>query len=50
MGTVSFSRCKKCNKIKYVSELKPNPNGVGFVCVDDVSCKKEQLNRNKKES
>lgn len=42
MTIVQHSRCKKCKKIKHVSELKDNLEGVGMVCLDDVSCKKEQ--------
>lgn len=44
MSRVEFSKCKKCNKIKNVSDLKPNPKGAGMICADKESCKKEQLN------
>ncbi len=43
MDIVEHCKCKKCNKIKHVSELKNNPSRLGMVCFDDVSCKKEQL-------
>jgi hypothetical protein len=42
MNIVNHSKCKKCKKVRYVSELKDNPSGVGMICLDDVSCKKEQ--------
>lgn len=47
MAIVPYSKCEKCKKIKHVSELKDNPLGVGMVCLDDASCKKEQ-SKNKK--
>ena len=42
MAIVQHSRCKKCKKIKNISELRDNLKGVGMICLDDVSCKKEQ--------
>ena len=43
MSYVQYSKCKKCHKIKNLFELKDNPWGVGWVCSDNVSCKKERL-------
>lgn len=40
---VKHSKCKKCGEILNEIELKDNPQGVGKVCVDEVECKKRQL-------
>ena len=42
MDVVEYSKCKKCGKVRHVSELKNNPSGVGLVCVDTESCEREQ--------
>ena len=42
MIIVERSKCQECEKIRHVSELKDNPSGIGMVCIDTESCKKEQ--------
>jgi len=42
MTITKHSKCKECGKIRNVSELKDNPSGIGVVCVDSKSCKKQQ--------
>ena len=50
MNEVEKSKCKKCAKIRHVSELKDKPSGVGMVCIDVKLCKKEQSNPKTTES
>lgn len=40
MDIVNHSKCKRCSKVRNVSELKDSSDGVGFVCKDQEACKK----------
>jgi hypothetical protein len=42
MYTASHSKCKICNKVRNLSELIESSKGIGLVCEDTASCKKEQ--------
>jgi hypothetical protein len=42
MDIVEHSKCQKCAKVLNLSELKDNPDGVGFVCIDSDACKEQQ--------
>jgi hypothetical protein len=42
MEIVEHSKCQKCAKVLNLSELKNNPDGVGFVCIDSDACKEQQ--------
>ena len=42
MTIIKYSKCNECGKTRHVSELKDNPSGIGVVCVDSKSCKKQQ--------
>lgn len=50
MITMSYSRCMKCGKIKNVSDLKTNSDGIGMVCSDQNHCILEKINSNKAEA
>jgi len=38
-NTNIYSRCKQCLKIISRSDLEDNPNDVGLVCIDPITCK-----------
>ena len=50
MNIVDHSKCKRCAKIRHLSELKDNPTGVGMVCIDSETCEKQQSNHKSTES
>jgi len=47
MDIVNHSKCKRCSKVRNVSELNDNPDCVGFVCKDQDACKKQQIKNEK---
>lgn len=43
---VNHTKCQKCQKIFNVVDLKENPEGIGHVCADVITCKKREQEDN----
>lgn len=46
---ISGSKCVRCGKVAFDSDLKDNPEGLGKICIDTSKCneKKESLNNSR---
>ncbi|UYY88958.1 hypothetical protein [Alcaligenes sp. SMD-FA] len=39
---ISHTKCQKCQKVFNVMDLKENPEGIGQICIDGVTCRKRE--------
>lgn len=37
---MSHTKCQKCQKIFNAAELNESSDGIGYICIDDVACRK----------